>query len=88
MYINKRTKMEPIPDNLENIINPMQLITLRSAEVDGWELYFVRREGLEVPVPVVRGYDNEAIGVIEEDGNFNADSKIRVRISPEVPEII
>jgi hypothetical protein len=75
--------MPPIPDNLENILNPMQLMTLRNAENDGWELCFVRRDGLEVPVPVIKGADSKIVGVIEEDGRFNANSSIRIRISPE-----
>jgi len=78
-----RNKNKPIPDDLENILNPLQLITLRNAENEGWELCFVRREGLEVPVPVIRGADRKAIAVIEKDGNFNGYPKIRIRINPE-----
>ena len=84
MYENKRAKMSPIPDNLENILNPMQLMTLRNAENNGWELYFVRREGLDVPVPVIKGIGTRVIGIIEANGQFNAEAEIRVRDDPEV----
>lgn len=76
--------MLPISDDLENILTPMQLMTLCIAEHDGWELYFVRRDGLEVTVPIIRDSGSNIYGVIEADGAFNAYSDIRVRIYPEV----
>ena len=84
MYENKRDKMSPIPDNLENVLNPSQLLTLRNAESNGWELYFVRREGLDVAIPVIKGIGSQSIGIIEADGQFNAEAGIRLRSESEV----
>ena len=84
MYENKRDKMPPVPDNLEKILSPGQLLTLRNAESNGWELYFVRREGLDVPIPVIKGIGSHSIGVIEADGQFNAEADIRLRNGHEV----
>ena len=84
MYENKRDKMPAVPENLENILNPSQLLTLRNAESNGWELYFVRREGLDVPIPVIKGIGSQAIGVIEADGQFNTEADIRLRNGHEV----
>ena len=78
--------MSPIPDDLDIILNPLQLMTLRNAENEGWELCFVRREGLEVPIPVIKGADSKSIAVIEENGNFNGEAEIRIRMSPEEHE--
>ena len=84
---NNRINMAPIPRNLEIILNSLQLITLCEAENEGWELCFVRREGLNVPIPVVKGCDKKTVGVIDEDGNFNGEPKIRIRKKFGVPEI-
>ena len=88
MANNNRINMTPIPGNLDIILNSLQLITLYEAENEGWELCFVRREGLRIPVPVIKGSDRKTVGVIEEDGNFNGDPEIRIRNKAEVPEII
>ena len=86
MVKNKRTRMTPIPDDLEKILSPLQLMTLRTAENEGWELYFVRRDGLEVPIPFIKGADSKTIGIIDKDGKFNAETEIRIRISPDAQE--
>jgi hypothetical protein len=76
--------MKPIPDNYENVLSAMQLMTLQIIEKRGWELYFVRRDGLDVPIPAVRSADGKTIGVIEEDGNLNTTPNIRIRLNPEM----
>lgn len=76
--------MKPIPDNFESMLNAMQLMTLRNIEQRGWKLYFIRRDGLDVPVPAVRSIDDETIGVIEVDGRLNTTPNIRVRLNPEM----
>ena len=86
MFKNKRTRMAHIRDNLENVLSTLQLMTLRNAENEGWELYFVRRDGLEIPIPVIKGADSKTIGIIDEDGNFNAETEIRIRTSPDPQE--
>jgi len=75
--------MSPIPDDLEGVLKSVQLMTLRNIEQRGWKLYFIRREGLDVPVPVVKHADAKTIGVIEEDGNLNTSPNIKIRINPE-----
>lgn len=75
----KRTKMTPVPDNYESLLTPLQLIALRNVAEFGWELRFVRREGIDIPVPVVKGADGQTIGIIDEDGNLNTHSDIQLR---------
>jgi len=75
----KRSKMPPVPDDYENLLTPVQLMALRNIANFGWELRFVRREGIDVPVPVVKGADGQAIGVIDEDGNLDTHSDIQFR---------
>lgn len=74
--------MKPIPDNFESVLNAMQLMTLHDIEKHGWRLYFIRQDGLDVPLPVVKSADGKAIGVIEESGNLNKTPNIRIRLNP------
>ena len=76
---DNRRKMAPIPNNYKKLLSPAQLIALNNVGKFGWELHFVRRNGLEVPVPVVKGPNGETIGVIDEDGNIDTKPKIVIR---------
>jgi len=71
--------MAPIPSNYENLLTTSQMVALRSIEGYGWSLHFVRREGLEIPIPVIKGADGVAIGMIDEDGNLNMNPNINIR---------
>lgn len=79
MADDKRKTLPPIPDDYENLLTPLQLMALRNIASFGWELRFVRREGLDMPIPVVHGADGKKIGVIEADGNINLNSTISLR---------
>jgi len=79
MVDEKRSKVPPVPDDYENLLTPLQMMGLRNIANFGWELRFVRREGVDVPVPVVKGADGQAIGVIDEDGNLDTNPDIRLR---------
>ncbi len=79
MADDKRKTLPPVPDDYENLLTPLQLMALRNIATFGWELRFVRREGLAAPIPVVHGADGQKIGVIEEDGNINLNANIPLR---------
>ena len=79
MDFDKRMGMPPIPQNYEKLLTASQMVALRSIEGYGWSLQFVRREGLDVPIPVIRGADGVAIGIIDEDGNINMKPEITIR---------
>jgi len=79
MSEEKRDKMPPIPANVEKLLNPLQLMAIRNVGNFGWELHFVRRNGIDIPVPVVKGADGKAIGVIDEDGRVDTNSDLLVR---------
>jgi len=75
----KREGLPAIPANYERILTSAQLMTLRSIENYGWALKFVRREGREIPLPVIFGADGKSIGIIDEDGNLDMKPKIVIR---------
>ena len=74
-----RERMAPIPANLNKLLNQAQLLAIQKVGQFGWELQFVRRNGLEVPLPVIKGPNGEAVGIIDEDGNIDTNPDIVVR---------
>ena len=79
MNIEHRKKMAAIPTNWKKMLNSLQLMAIRNVEKYGWELHFVRRMGLDTPIPVVKGPDGQIIGVIDADGNVDPNPKINIR---------
>jgi hypothetical protein len=75
----KRKGEKGVPDDLEDVLNSDQLLTLRQIERFGWRLAFVRRPVFQQPVAVVLTSDNEKIGVLEEDGRLNMNSGVKLR---------
>ena len=76
---DKRLGMAPIPADYKRLLTSSQLQALRSIENFGWTLKFIRREGRDIPLPVIKGADGKSIGVIDEDGNLNMNPKIIIR---------
>ena len=83
MSDERRDRSAPIPDDYENLLTPMQLMALRNIAGFGWELRFVRRDGIDIPIPVVYSDQGRRIGVIEEDGKLNLEPEIRLRETTE-----
>ncbi|MFQ5470980.1 MAG: hypothetical protein ACE5EH_11860 [Gammaproteobacteria bacterium] len=77
--MDKRNRMPAIPEDYAKLLTPLQLMALRNIENFGWVLKFVRREGLDVPIPVVTGTDGTSYGVIEDDGRLNMTPDITIR---------
>lgn len=75
----KGEKAVPVPEDLEEVLNGDQLMTLRQIERFGWRLAFIRRPVFQEPIPVVVTGDNEKIGVLEEDGRLNMNPSIKLR---------
>ena len=69
----------PIPGNLHETLNELQVMALRWIENFGWELRFIRRTGLKLPIPVVSNTEGTTIGVLEEDGRVNLEHEVRLR---------
>jgi len=79
----KRKDERPIPDNLKDLLNVMQQITLGEIGKFGWELRFVRMPLFQEAVPVVFSGDGDQIGVLEEDGRLNLQPNIEYRRSAQ-----
>ena len=75
----KRKGEKAVPDDLEDVLNQDQIMTLRQIERFGWRLAFVRRPVFQHPIPVVLTSDDQKIGVLEEDGRLNMNPDIQLR---------
>ena len=76
---DKRTGMEPIPGDLDNFLNQLQMATLHKIEEFGWHLMFIRRPLFQAVVPVVANRENSDTAVLEEDGTMNKKHGLFIR---------
>ena len=79
MYQEKRTGQRPIPENIKELMNDIQMRTLRQLEGFGWRLGFIRRPLFQQPMPVVFDTSQRRFGVIEEDGQLNFLASVTLR---------
>ena len=77
--VEKRTKQDPIPKQLETVLNKPQMTTLLNLESIGWSLLFVRRPQFQPIMPVLRDNTNSFTAIIEEDGSINFDHGVTFR---------
>ncbi len=77
--IDRRTIQEPIPNQLENVLNKLQMTTLLKLESIGWYLWFVRRPLFQPVMPVLHDNTNSFTAIIEEDGSINFDHGMSFR---------
>lgn len=75
----RRGKLERVPPELRNRLNPDQSITLRMIRKFGWELAFVRHPIFEPSVPVVLSPDGQRCAIIMDDGELDLNPCIAIR---------
>ena len=78
---DKRGLMPPIPDQLDQVLNEMQMLGLRQMENFGWHLLFVRRPLFQEPVPVLIDAAGKRYGLLEQDGHVRMDPDVAIRES-------
>ncbi|MEW8505614.1 MAG: hypothetical protein AB2598_02850 [Candidatus Thiodiazotropha sp.] len=79
MVLDNRKGDKPIPEDLNEVLNHLQLMALQKAEGFGWKLIFVRRPVFQEVVPVIGSPGGDRIGVLESNGEINMDPDTRVR---------
>lgn len=79
MAKEQRIGMPPVPEDLEETLNEVQIFTLRRMENYGWELKFIRRPLFQDVLPVLFHYDGNTFGVLEDDGTVNMQRDLNVR---------
>lgn len=68
---DQRSRVEPIPDDLYRQLTASQIFAIRRIESFGYELRFVRRQGLAEAIPFVQSPSVGTVGVVEADGRIN-----------------
>jgi hypothetical protein len=78
MEEERRQRMPPIPENLDDYLTDAQQRALSDIKKFGWTLAFVRRLFFEHPLVVVVRADGKKYGVLNEDGTVSLDA-VKVR---------
>lgn len=79
MVANRRMGAAPIPTDLGQYLNDLQMSALREVEDRGWSLKYVRRPVFQTPSVVLVSRDGAALALLEEDGSLNLHAEIRER---------
>ncbi len=79
MHKERRQAGNQVPDNIKEILNEQQLLTLRKVESYGWYIQFIRRPSFQTPVAVLFHPDNDNLVTLEEDGTLDPQTGIKVR---------
>ena len=68
---DQRSRVDPIPEDLYRRLTASQIFAIRRIESFGYELRFVRRQGLPEAIPFVASPSVSTFGVVERDGSIN-----------------
>jgi hypothetical protein len=79
MVLDNRIGDKPIPDNLNEVLNNLQLLALQKAEEFGWKLKFVRRPLFQEVVPVITDPSGGKFGILETNGDINLHPQTKIR---------
>jgi hypothetical protein len=75
----KRTGIQPVPDDVISFMNEEQLLAYHSLERFGWYIKFIRRPMFQRPVCVLSNPDGTVNAVLEDDGTINESPDIIIR---------
>jgi len=84
----KRTDTDPVPENLEDVLNEAQIRTLRSIRHFGWGLHFVRRPLFQEVIPVLINKEGDKFIILEENGTINEMPDLNLRDCTPAPELM
>lgn len=76
---NRRDTEDPIPSNLDSLLNEAQQISITQLTNIGWHLWFVRRPKFQPVIPVMLDDKSDTIAIIDEDGSVLEESIIQIR---------
>lgn len=79
MEEERRKGMDPVPHDLDVILNDAQLLSLNKLEGFGWNLMFIRRPLFQEIVPVLFHPDTGIFGTLTDDGTLDTPPDIQVR---------
>jgi hypothetical protein len=71
MVRDNRKGRNPVPEELDTVLNNLQLQALEKIQRFGWKLKFVRRPLFQEVMPVISNPHNTKFAVLECDGDIN-----------------
>ena len=77
--VDKRLGDKPVPDNIKDHLNDLQIQSLQRLENFGYRLKFVRRPIFQEVVVVVVDSQEKTLGVLKSDGSLDLHSEIQFR---------
>ena len=79
MKIERRGEGNQVPESLDDVLNEMQLVALRTSEGLGWNIAFIRRPLFQDIVPVLFHPDTDKLITLEGNGEINSQPNIVFR---------
>ncbi len=79
MEQEKRSEGNQTPEHLNEVLNEMQLLTLKKMESYGWMLAFIRRPLFQEVTAVMRHHDTRKYGTLDTDGSLDVQPNIKFR---------
>lgn len=76
---DKRTGQSPVPEDLDQFLTQMQMMTLKRIEQFGWRLLFVRRPLFQETVAVIADQEKTFTAILEGDGTMNKHHDLVIR---------
>ncbi len=71
MLRDNREGRDPVPEELDTVLNNLQLQALEKIKRYGWKLKFVRRPLFQEVTPVISNQYDTQYAVLECDGDIN-----------------
>jgi hypothetical protein len=71
MVRDNRKGRDPVPQELDTVLNNLQLQALEKIKRYGWKLKFVRRPLFQEVTPVISNQHDTQYAVLECDGDIN-----------------
>lgn len=78
-HLNRRYRMQAIPDDIAQFLNANQARALKQLESFGYRLKFIRRPLFQTPVVVVENLDADRFGILDEDGQLDMNHGLIIR---------
>lgn len=78
--LDKRGVQDPVPNNVEQYLTPLQRQSLDYLKEFGWRIAFVRRPLFELPTVVLVNNNDKQHAILEEEGTLNIEPQMQWRV--------
>jgi hypothetical protein len=79
MIGEKRFGMGPVPTTPEHYLNKRQVYGMSILRMFGWKLVCIRRPSIDDVTTIFRNKQEDALGILGEDGILRINNSLKVR---------